>query len=110
MPIPASCCAVAVQALGFKCISYDNTLLTVTTVALHAVARRVQYPIPSLTKRSDVSVGILRQHFCETFLRGGVRATLLPNDADVAAATAAAPAEAAAAAETRACCDTVFPA
>ena len=34
----------------------------------------------SLTERSRVSVGILRQHFCEPFLRGGVRATFLPND------------------------------
>ena len=57
----------------------------------------------SLTERSRVSVGILRQHFCEPFLRGGVRATFLPNDA-AAAATAA---TAAASAETRACSDGV---
>ena len=39
----------------------------------------------SLTERSRVSVGILRQHFCEPFLRGGVSATFLPNDAAAAA-------------------------
>ena len=39
----------------------------------------------SLTERSRVSVGILRQHFCEPFLRGGVCATFLPNDAAAAA-------------------------
>ena len=38
----------------------------------------------SLTERSRVSVGILRQHFCEPFHRGGVRATFLPNDAAAA--------------------------
>ena len=38
----------------------------------------------SLTERSRVSVGILRQHFCEPFLRGGVCATFLPNDAAAA--------------------------
>ena len=38
----------------------------------------------SLTERSRVSVGILRQHFCEPFLRGGVSATFLPNDAAAA--------------------------
>jgi hypothetical protein len=48
-------------------------------------------------------LAILRQHFCEPFLRGGVRATFLPNDADAAAAAAAA----AASAETRACRDGV---
>ena len=31
------------------------------------------------------TVGILRQHFCEPFLRGGVSATFLPNDAAAAA-------------------------
>ena len=36
----------------------------------------------SLIERSRVSVGILRQHFCEPFLRGGFRATFLPNDDD----------------------------
>ena len=40
----------------------------------------------SLTECSRVSVGILRQHFCEPFLRGGVCATFLPNDAAAAAA------------------------
>ena len=40
----------------------------------------------SLTERSRVSVGILRQHFCEPFHRrgGGVSATFLPNDAAAA--------------------------
>ena len=38
----------------------------------------------SLTERSRVSVGILRQHFCEPFHGGGVRATFLPNDAAAA--------------------------
>jgi hypothetical protein len=56
----------------------------------------------SLIERSRVSVGILRQHFCEPFLRGGVCATFLPNDAAAAAAAAAA-----AWAETRACRDGV---
>ena len=60
----------------------------------------------SLTERSRVSVGILRQHFCEPVLRGGVRATFLPNDAAAAgpphADAAAAAAATAASAETRA--------
>jgi hypothetical protein len=55
----------------------------------------------SLTERSRVSVGILRQHFCEPVLRGGVRATFLPNDA-AAAGPPHADAAAAASAETRA--------
>ena len=58
----------------------------------------------SLTERSHVSVGC--QHFCEPFLRGGVRATFLPNDVDAAAAAITA-AAAAASAETRACRDGV---
>ena len=60
----------------------------------------------SLTERSRVSVGILRQHFCEPVLRGGVCATFLPNDAAAAgpphADAAAAATTTAASAETRA--------
>jgi hypothetical protein len=47
MPIRASCRAVAVQDLGFNLSvmtlnSQADALLTVTAVAMHAVARRVQ--------------------------------------------------------------------
>ena len=55
----------------------------------------------SLTERSDGSVGILHQHFCEPILRGGIRATFLPDDDDDNAAGAAE------AAETRGCRDGV---
>ena len=48
-------------------------------------------------------LAILRKHLCEPFLRGGVRATFLPNDAAAAAAAAAA----VALAEKRACRDGV---
>ncbi len=71
-------------------------------ITYHVTARSV-YPSNirslSLTERSDISIRILRQNFCESFLRGGVRANFLSSDTNAAAA-----------AETRACHDTVFPA
>ena len=97
------------QYIAYICISVALSIRILLWHSHSVSDRRVktQSISLSLTERSRVSVGILRQHFCEPFLRGGVRATFLPNDAAAAACrrrgvAAAAAAAAAASAETRA--------
>jgi hypothetical protein len=57
---------------------------------------------PVFLEKNPGLLWIVRQHFCEPFLRGGIRVTFLPNDAHDAVAAAGGPG-AAAAADTRAC-------
>ena len=94
------------QYIAYICMHRWALSIRILLCHSHSVSdRRVktQSISLSLTERSRVSVGILRQHFCEPFLRGGVRATFSPTTPPPPHANAAAAAAAAAAsAETRA--------